>query len=263
MTTTVTETQIVTEKDISVTTTLKKPTPILGHYNEDANIIEIGVDEVGRGPLFGRVYAAAVILPKHKHKHDCEDDNETENHSFDHRLMKDSKKFTSAKKLKEAHDHIVAHCVDYSVCYESETTIDEINILQATQKAMHKCIDDLISRNSLNAESTLLLIDGNYFRPHTLWDKESQSFTCFSHECVKGGDALYSSIAAASILAKVRRDAYINDMCDQHPELDDRYSLRSNKGYGAKKHRDGIQEHGISPWHRKSFGICKEFSDVV
>ena len=260
MTSNVPETQVITEKDVSVTTTLKKqPSPILGHYSDDTSIVEIGVDEVGRGPLFGRVYAAAAILPKDEDK----DEHEHENHSFDHRLMKDSKKFTSAKKLKEAYDHIVAHCIDYAVCYESETTIDEINILQATQKAMHKCIDELISRNSLDPESTLLLIDGNYFHPHTLWDKESQSFTCFSHECVKGGDALYSSIAAASILAKVRRDAYINEICDEHPELDDRYSLRSNKGYGAKKHRDGIQEHGISPWHRKSFGICKEFSDVV
>ena len=175
-------------------------------------------------------------------------------------VMEDSKE-SRLPETQEAR-HIVAHCVDYSVCYRSETTIDEINILQATQ-AMHKCIDDLISRNSLNPESTLLLIDGNYFRPHTLWDKESQSFTCFSHECVKGGDALYSSIAAASILAKVRRDAYINEICDEHPELDDRYSLRSNKGYGAKKHREGIQEHGISPWHRKSFGICKEFAETI
>ena len=84
MTTTVTETQIVTEKDTSVTTTLKKPTSVLGHYSEDVNIIEIGVDEVGRGPLFGRVFAAAVILPKHEHKDGCEHDSESEN-SFDHR----------------------------------------------------------------------------------------------------------------------------------------------------------------------------------
>jgi ribonuclease HII len=79
------------------------------------------------------------------------------------------------------------------------------------------------------------------------------------HVCVEGGDNKYSSIAAASILAKVARDTYIDELCQQNPELIERYSIDSNKGYGAKKHLDGIKEHGITIWHRRSFGICKEY----
>lgn len=217
------------------------------YYIDDPEIVEIGVDEVGRGPLFGRVYVAAAILPKHSE-------------TFNYTLMKDSKKFTSNKKLNEAYEHIVENCVDYVVKYESETTIDEINILQATQKAMHDCVQELIIRNNLEPEKTLLLIDGNYFKSHTIWNKSKTRFECYAHECIKGGDNLYSSISAASILAKVSRDTYIENMCDEHPELDERYLLRGNKGYAAQKHREGITAHGLSPWHRKTFGICKQFS---
>jgi ribonuclease HII len=76
---------------------------------------------------------------------------------------------------------------------------------------------------------------------------------------VEGGDNKYSCIAAASILAKVARDAYIDDLCKENPELVSHYSLDTNKGYGSKKHLDGIKEHGITIWHRRSFGICKEY----
>ena len=82
----------------------------------------------------------------------------------------------------------------------------------------------------------------------------------YTHVCVEGGDNTYACIAAASILAKVARDDYIEKLCDQHPVLDEMYSLRGNKGYGAKKHLDGIREHGITQWHRRSYGICKEFT---
>jgi ribonuclease HII len=80
-----------------------------------------------------------------------------------------------------------------------------------------------------------------------------------SHICIEGGDNKYSAIAAASILAKVSRDTYIDELCQQNPELIEYYSINSNKGYGAKKHLDGIHEHGISIWHRRSFGICKKY----
>lgn len=213
-------------------------------YSEDTNIVEIGVDEVGRGPLFGRVYTAAVILPKHSD-------------TFEYSLLKDSKKFSSKKKLKEAYDYIVDNCIDYEINYESEDTIDEINILQATQKSMHKSIQNLIDKQKLNPENTLLLIDGNYFKPHTKYDKDNGKILCYNHVCVKGGDAEFHSIAGASILAKVERDKYIEEMCKEHPYLDERYSLSTNKGYAAKIHREGIMEYGITPWHRKTFGICK------
>jgi ribonuclease HII len=216
------------------------------YYNEDPEIVEIGVDEVGRGPLFGRVYVAAAILPKHSD-------------TYNYALMKDSKKFTSKKKLNEAYEYILSNCHDWVVKYEDETAIDSINILQATQKAMHDCVQELIDRNKLNPDKTLLLIDGNYFKPHVVWNKEEEDFHCYEHECVKGGDNLYSSIAAASIIAKVSRDTYIENLCDMHPELDERYLLRGNKGYAAKQHREGIMNYGLSPWHRKTFGICKQY----
>jgi ribonuclease HII len=78
--------------------------------------------------------------------------------------------------------------------------------------------------------------------------------------CIEQGDNIYSAIAAASILAKVSRDEYIQKLCDDNPTLDEYYNLRSNKGYGAAKHIDGIKQHGITEWHRKSFGICRRYA---
>lgn len=208
------------------------------------NFLEIGVDEVGRGPLFGRVYTAAVILPK--------DD------VFDHSKMKDSKKFHSKIKIQEIAEYIKEHAIACSVTFEDEKTIDEINILQATQKSMHSCIASVI--NSVKSENVKLLIDGNYFKPFTIFNEKTGLSEKVQHECVEGGDNKYSCIAAASILAKVARDAYIEDLCLKNPVLVEHYSLLSNKGYGAKKHIEGIKEHGITIWHRRTFGICKEFS---
>jgi ribonuclease HII len=212
-------------------------------FNEEK--MEIGVDEVGRGPLFGRVYAAAVILPK--------DD------TFDHSKMKDSKKFHSKKKLIDTAEYIKEKAIAWSVHYEDEKTIDEINILQATQKTMHKCIDSIIKKTYFKKENTLLLIDGNYFKTFTYFNTENKRFEQLEHTCIEGGDNKYSAIAAASILAKVERDKYIEDLCSEYPDLIEKYSLNTNKGYGSKKHIDGIKEHGITMWHRRSFGICSSF----
>lgn len=208
------------------------------------NFLEIGVDEVGRGPLFGRVYTAAVILPK--------------DGVFDHSKMKDSKKFHSKTRIQEIAEYIKEHAVAWSVTFEDEKTIDDINILQATQKSMHSCIENVLK--SVKTENVKLLIDGNYFKPYTVRNEATNEQEKIRHECVEGGDNKYSCIAAASILAKVARDAYIEDLCSKNPELVEHYSLLSNKGYGAKKHIEGIKEHGITIWHRRTFGICKEFS---
>lgn len=221
--------------------------------NEDPRVIEIGTDEVGRGPLFGRVYTASVILPK---------DIET----FDHSKMKDSKKFHSKKKIEEVADYIKENAIAWSVNYESEDVIDEINILQATQKSMHKSIMktrekfiEFAKNNEIENYKIELLVDGNYFNPVTFLNENKTKLECIPHTCVKGGDNVYSCIAAASILAKVERDKYIDDLCENHPELIERYNIHSNKGYGAKVHIDGIKKHGITKWHRKSFGICKQY----
>lgn len=233
--------------------------PLQKCYNINPEIYEIGVDEVGRGPLFGRVYTAAVILPK--------DD------SFDHSKMKDSKKFHSKKKIVEVSDYIKANAIAWFISFEDEKTIDEINILQATQKSMHHSIlevkKQLLNKEknrtktdiNININNYKLLIDGNYFNPISVLNKNTKQFETIPHVCVEGGDNVYSSIAAASILAKVERDKYIDDLCLENPDLIHHYSIDSNKGYGAKKHIDGIKEHGITPWHRKTFGICKSFSN--
>lgn len=230
-----------------------KQIPLNKCFTNDSNIIEIGVDEVGRGPLFGRVYVAAVILPK--------DD------SFDHSKMKDSKKFHSKKNIEEVSEYIKKSASAWTICYEDEKVIDEINILQATQRAMHKCIGELLKKEKilLEGDSTttdkkiLLVIDGNYFNPYMYYNQKREIFEQVPHVCVECGDSKYSSVAAASILAKVARDTYIDELCQQNPQLVEHYSIDTNKGYGAKKHLDGIKEHGITIWHRRSFGICKEY----
>ena len=222
------------------------------HYLEDTTILEIGVDEAGRGPLFGRVYAAAVILPK---------DPATE---YDFSQMKDSKKFHSKKKIAHVADYIKQNAVAWAVAYEDEAAIDKMNILQATQSAMHKAIKSCIEiaeKKALDgAPPTIqLLIDGNYFNSITTYDKVRGKIIAMPHVCVEGGDNKYAAIAAASILAKVSRDTYIEDLCAENPELNEKYGILSNKGYGAKKHMDAIREHGITIWHRRSFGPCKEY----
>ena len=222
--------------------------------NTDSNVIEIGTDEVGRGPLLGRVYTASVILPK-------------DSENFDHSLMKDSKKFHSKKKIEEVANYIKKNAISWSINYETEQIIDEINILQATQKSMHKSIKETRNKyleyaknNHIYDYKIELLVDGNYFNPVTILNENKTKLECIPHTCIKGGDNIYSCIAAASILAKVERDKYIDELCEKYPELIEYYNIQSNKGYGAKVHIEGIKKYGISPWHRRTFGICKKYN---
>lgn len=221
-------------------------TTSLTEQQQTNEIIEIGVDEVGRGPLFGRVYTAAVILPK--------------DGLFDHSKMKDSKKFHSKKKMVEVAEYIKENAVAWAIAYEDEKVVDEINILQATQQCMHASISGILKKGKVNTSAVKLLIDGNYFKPYTTYNSKNGKIEQLLYECIEGGDNKYSCIAAASILAKVERDNYIDELCKQNPELVEHYSLDTNKGYGAKKHLEGIQKHGITIWHRRSFGICKQYA---
>jgi len=211
---------------------------------------EIGVDEAGRGPMFGRVYAAAVILPK-------------DPSLFRHDLMKDSKKFHSEKKIKEVAQYIKDNAIAWAVAFEDEKVIDEVNIRNATFTAMHKAIREVMTSQCKQQQQQPLpyhlLVDGNDFKMVTEITKGA-SIVGVRHTCIEGGDNIYSSIAAASILAKVGRDAYIQDICVAHPEFIERYDILKNKGYGTKKHMDGIHEYGITPFHRKTFGLCKQFA---
>jgi len=231
---------------------IKKQEPLKKFHIDDNDIFEIGVDEAGRGPMFGRVYTGAVILPK--------DD------SFDHSKMKDSKKFHSKKKIEEVAEYIKANALAWYVSYEDEKTIDEINILQATQQSMHSSILEVrkqyiqkMKQEGNDSYKFHLLIDGNYFKPITIMNKKNNKLEVLPYDTIEGGDNKYSAIAAASILAKVYRDKYIDDLCVENPDLITKYGLDSNKGYGSKKHMDGIKEHGITIWHRRSFGICKNY----
>jgi ribonuclease HII len=232
----------------------RKPAKELQRFMfDDSTILELGIDEAGRGPLFGRVYAAAVILPK--------DDR------FPHELMKDSKKFTNHKKLDEAANIIMEKAIAYSVKYAENTEIDMLNPLKATMKIMNDCVSEIIDKMSNKDEHEYeyeykppnfhLLVDGSYFRPRVRLDKNGKSMS-IPYTCVTSGDDTYTSIAAASILAKHHRDAYIDSICEKYEGLNELYDLKKNKGYGTSKHLDAIKKYGITKWHRKTFGICKE-----
>ena len=230
-------------------------------YNNTSSLMEIGIDEAGRGPMFGRVYSAAVVLPI--------------NNEFKYELLKDSKKFSSEKKILEVAEYIKTNSLFWYVSYEDEKVIDSINIRNATHSAMHKAISKIILNysNNKNEEKNksislnnsandlfYLLVDGNDFKHYTYLCELSNMLKQINHVLIEGGDNKYCSIAAASILAKVERDKYIKEICNNFPKLDLYYGLSSNKGYGTSKHMEGIKKYGISKWHRTTYGCCKEAS---
>ena len=195
----------------------------------DHSVLEVGVDEAGRGPLFGRVYAGCVMFP---------DDVATFPGA---ESIQDSKVVCKSKKATErALDFIERHAWTTSVAFADVDEIDQCNIHNATYRAMSRAIAGL----ALTPDH--VLVDGPYYPP------SSHRVTT-----VVDGDQTYMSIAAASILAKVARDAYIVGMCEQFPTLDAWYDLRRNKGYGTKSHVEGINKHGVTQWHRRSFHPCK------
>ena len=190
---------------------------------------EIGLDEAGRGPLIGRVYACAVLWGANTPNFD---------------LIIDSKKL-SAKKRAIALEWIKTNVKAWGVGFAEPNEIDEINILEATKLAMDRAIENL--KKNFNEIVDILIIDG------INWEKK---FTNYKVKSVVKGDATYLSIAAASIIAKEYHDEYINDICTTIPELNDKYDLKKHMGYGTKKHLFGIEKYGISEYHRKSFKPC-------
>lgn len=185
-------------------------------FTED--LIEAGCDEVGRGCLAGPVVAAAVILPK----------------NYQHELLKDSKQLTKEERYLVQSD-IQRDALAWAIAEVSHTEIDEINILNASFKAMHLALDKLTVRPQM------LLIDGNRFKPY--YD--------LKFECIIKGDATYLSIAAASVLAKNYRDELMIRLGDQFPG----YGWHTNVGYPTEEHREGIKTMGITPFHRRSFQL--------
>lgn len=181
-------------------------------------LTEAGIDEAGRGCYAGPVFAAAVILPN----------------NFYHPLLNDSKqlKATDREALRPI---IEKESIAWAVAQVDETTIDRINILQATYRAMHRAVA------ALTTTPQLLLVDGNRFKP----------YTGIAHQCFVKGDGTYAAIAAASILAKTWRDEYMLQLHEQYPQ----YDWQSNKGYGTATHRQAIATHGLCKYHRQSFNI--------
>lgn len=218
---------------------------------DPSNEYEIGVDECARGPMFGRLYTAAVILPKDE--------------SFRHDWMKDSKKIKSRKKMRELSDYIKEHAVAWHIDFVEASVIDEINIRQAVLRSMRESIRQvLVKIQNTAGDGVQLVVDGNDFPPYTVFDTTTETLCEIPSVTVEKGDGTYSFIAAASILAKNAHDEYILDLCEQYPLLKTRYSLHENVGYGTAKHLLGIKISGITQWHRKSFGACKtaEYSPI-
>ncbi len=181
-------------------------------------LLEAGLDEAGRGCYAGPVFAAAVILPW----------------EFNHPLLNDS------KQLKEKERNLLRPIIEkesiaYAVGAVDNNEIDVINILQASFKAMHLSVSKLLTAPEL------LLVDGNRFT----------AYNNLPHQCIIKGDGKYTSIAAASILAKTYRDEYMQQLHHQYPH----YGWKDNKGYGTAFHRQAINLHGLCPYHRKSFNI--------
>ena len=174
-----------------------------------------GVDEAGRGPLAGPVCAAAVILPP----------------ELEIPGLNDSKKLTD-KRRRALYDIIIENAVAYGIAMVHEQEIDEINILQATYNAMEQAM------LQLSVKPAMALIDGNRARPFPV-----------PVQTVVKGDSLSANIAAASILAKVTRDRYMEEMAEKYPQ----YGFEIHKGYGTKAHYAALTEHGMSPIHRRTF----------
>lgn len=187
----------------------------------EANRIEAGCDEAGRGCLAGSVFAAAVILPP-----DFKNDD-----------LNDSKQL-SEKKRYALRPVIEQEAIAWAVGIVTPEEIDKINILKASFLAMHRAIDQLKVRPEY------LLIDGNRFTP----------YPDIKHTTVVKGDGKYLSIAAASILAKTYRDDYMNELAKEYPD----YHWTENKGYPTKAHREAIRAIGITPYHRKTFTLLPE-----
>jgi ribonuclease HII len=229
----------------------KKTATLLTRFYDESVPFELSIDEAGRGCMFGRVYIACVVLPK-------------EPSLFDGKDVKDSKKFSSKKKLNEVATYIKEHALAWHVAYEEPKLVDDINILQAVMRGMHSCIRETIIKVNLKMGKTynfadfMAVVDGNYFTPFRSYDEDQGCIVELRSETIEQGDAKYMAIAAASILAKTARDNHVLELCEKYPFLDEHYGLSKNMGYGTKAHLDGIREHGITRYHRRTFGCCKD-----
>lgn len=197
------------------------------------DVLEVGCDEVGRGSLLCEVVAAAVILPPVSRFPDAR-----------WQEIKDSKKL-SAKRRAELAAYIREHAVAWAVGEASVEEIDRWNILRATMRAMHRACDAVYRARPFQR----ILVDGPHFEGYQPPGADAE---VVEHECIEQGDSVALCIAAASILAKEHRDAAMRRLVREHPELE-KYGVATNMGYGTAKHMKALQEHGATPFHRRSF----------
>ncbi len=195
---------------------IKTAALLKSYYKKDC--LEAGCDEAGRGCYAGPVFAAAVILPE----------------NFYHPLLNDSKQVKPAAREQLRH-YIQANALAWAVGSITVEEIDRLNILKASQKAMH------LALGSLKPAPEHILVDGNYFIP----------FKKIAYQCIVRGDSQYAAVAAASILAKTHRDEYMRTLHKEFPN----YGWDANKGYGTAAHRQAIAQYGLSKHHRRSFNI--------
>ncbi len=192
---------------------------LLDRYQQE--LLEAGCDEAGRGCLAGPVFAAAVILPE----------------GFDHPWLNDSKRLTPRRR-EIVREVIEQQAIAWSVTQVTSRRIDRINILRASFEAMS------LAAGALDPQPQFLIVDGNRFR----------SRLDIPFACIVGGDAAYKSIAAASILAKTHRDAYMGQLAKRFPA----YGWERNKGYPTREHRKAIALHGVTKHHRMSFSLLPD-----
>lgn len=190
---------------------------MLINYYEQGRV-EAGCDEAGRGCLAGSVYAAAVILPP----------------DYQNERLNDSKKLTARQRYALRQD-IERDAVAWAVGVVTPQEIDQINILNASILAMHRALDQLQVRPEA------IIVDGNRFKP----------YRDLPHTTIVKGDGKYLSIAAASILAKTYRDDEMVRLAQEYPD----YDWQHNMGYPTRKHREAIRQHGITPYHRRTFNL--------
>jgi ribonuclease HII len=190
-----------------------------------SNSLEAGTDEAGRGCLAGPVTAAAVILPP----------------NFKLPLLNDSKKLTEKQRFA-LRPEIEHQAIAYAIAHVYQEEIDEINILNASIKAMHLALEQL------SKKPEYIIVDGNRFK----------SFQEIPHQCIVKGDGKYQNIAAASVLAKTYRDDFMEKLGLEFPQ----YDWKKNKGYPTKKHREAIKKYGITTYHRTSFQMLHQSQKV-
>lgn len=190
-----------------------------------SNSLEAGTDEAGRGCLAGPVTAAAVILPP----------------NFNLPLLNDSKKLTEKQRFA-LRPEIEHQAIAYAIAHVYQEEIDEINILNASIKAMHLALEQL------SKKPEYIIVDGNRFK----------SFQEIPHQCIVKGDGKYQNIAAASVLAKTYRDDFMEKLGLEFPQ----YDWKKNKGYPTKKHREAIKKYGITTYHRTSFQLLPQSQKI-